>query len=220
MTKTSAAPAVCERTLDVPAARLAGHAGDSSSTLQPFVLPEEPAEPDLVAKYFKVLADPTRVRILELLDEHTGAGNGPWAGALDERVMYTAVLPYADSFSIVNTPKARRLVPGTKTVLASARMRTTLDGGREAGEVRPSSCGKSAAETSCAACSCRSNALWLTPSGAVSPPESPQAATVSGGSGHGRPGPARAGAAHGVVLTVQVAPPLTERLTVPSASAA
>jgi ArsR family transcriptional regulator len=36
----------------------------------PFLLPEQPAEPDLVAKYFKVLADPTRVRVLELLDEH------------------------------------------------------------------------------------------------------------------------------------------------------
>ncbi len=36
----------------------------------PFLLPEQPAEPDLVAKYFKVLADPTRVRMLELLDEH------------------------------------------------------------------------------------------------------------------------------------------------------
>lgn len=34
------------------------------------MLPEQPAEPDLVAKYFKVLADPTRVRALELLDEH------------------------------------------------------------------------------------------------------------------------------------------------------
>jgi ArsR family transcriptional regulator, cadmium/lead-responsive transcriptional repressor len=36
----------------------------------PFLLPAAPAEPDLVAKYFKVLSDPTRVRILELLDEH------------------------------------------------------------------------------------------------------------------------------------------------------
>ena len=36
----------------------------------PFVLPEQPAEPDLVAKYFKVLSDATRVRALELLDEH------------------------------------------------------------------------------------------------------------------------------------------------------
>jgi DNA-binding transcriptional ArsR family regulator len=36
----------------------------------PFVLPDVPAEPDLVAKYFTVLSDPTRVRVLELLDEH------------------------------------------------------------------------------------------------------------------------------------------------------
>ena len=36
----------------------------------PFVLPEAPAEPDLVAKYFRGLGDPTRVRILELLREH------------------------------------------------------------------------------------------------------------------------------------------------------
>ena len=36
----------------------------------PFVLPESPAAPDLVAKYFRGLGDPTRVRILELLHEH------------------------------------------------------------------------------------------------------------------------------------------------------
>jgi ArsR family transcriptional regulator, cadmium/lead-responsive transcriptional repressor len=36
----------------------------------PFLLPEAPTEPDLVAKYFRVLSDPTRVRVLELLDEH------------------------------------------------------------------------------------------------------------------------------------------------------
>jgi DNA-binding transcriptional ArsR family regulator len=36
----------------------------------PFLLPDVPAEPDLVAKYFRVLSDPTRVRVLELLDEH------------------------------------------------------------------------------------------------------------------------------------------------------
>ena len=33
----------------------------------PFLLPASPTEPDLLAKYFKVLSDPTRVRILELL---------------------------------------------------------------------------------------------------------------------------------------------------------
>lgn len=39
-------------------------------TSTPFVLPEVPAEPDLVAKYFRGLGDPTRVRILELLQGH------------------------------------------------------------------------------------------------------------------------------------------------------
>jgi DNA-binding transcriptional ArsR family regulator len=33
----------------------------------PFLLPEQPTEADLLAKYFKVLAEPTRVRVLELL---------------------------------------------------------------------------------------------------------------------------------------------------------
>jgi ArsR family transcriptional regulator, cadmium/lead-responsive transcriptional repressor len=33
----------------------------------PFVLPEAPARTDLVAKYFRALADPNRLRILELL---------------------------------------------------------------------------------------------------------------------------------------------------------
>jgi DNA-binding transcriptional ArsR family regulator len=36
----------------------------------PFVLPEAPVASDLVAKYFRGLGDPTRVRILELLQEH------------------------------------------------------------------------------------------------------------------------------------------------------
>ena len=33
----------------------------------PFALPDHPTEPELVAKYFRALGDPTRVRILELL---------------------------------------------------------------------------------------------------------------------------------------------------------
>ncbi len=41
---------------------------DSGSS-SPFALPEQPTEPDLIAKYFKVLSDPTRVRILELLHD-------------------------------------------------------------------------------------------------------------------------------------------------------
>jgi ArsR family transcriptional regulator, cadmium/lead-responsive transcriptional repressor len=36
----------------------------------PFVLSEAPTEPELVGKYFRALGDPTRVRILALLDEH------------------------------------------------------------------------------------------------------------------------------------------------------
>lgn len=36
----------------------------------PFVLPEELAASDLVAKYFRGLGDATRVRILDLLAEH------------------------------------------------------------------------------------------------------------------------------------------------------
>jgi DNA-binding transcriptional ArsR family regulator len=43
---------------------------DHSSASVPFALPEAPAEPDLIAKYFRGLGDPTRVRILELLQEH------------------------------------------------------------------------------------------------------------------------------------------------------
>lgn len=34
----------------------------------PFVLPDAPREPDLVAKYFRGLGDATRVRIVESLD--------------------------------------------------------------------------------------------------------------------------------------------------------
>jgi DNA-binding transcriptional ArsR family regulator len=35
----------------------------------PFQLPEAPSEPELVAKYFRGLGDPTRLRVLELLDQ-------------------------------------------------------------------------------------------------------------------------------------------------------
>jgi DNA-binding transcriptional ArsR family regulator len=35
--------------------------------LSPFLLPEHPTEAELLAKYFKVLAEPTRVRVLERL---------------------------------------------------------------------------------------------------------------------------------------------------------
>jgi DNA-binding transcriptional ArsR family regulator len=38
--------------------------------LLPFRLPEAPARGDLVAKYFRALGDPTRLRILGLLQAH------------------------------------------------------------------------------------------------------------------------------------------------------
>ncbi|MGI8946311.1 MAG: ArsR/SmtB family transcription factor [Thermoleophilaceae bacterium] len=42
---------------------------DTAHLLAPFALPQQLTETDLVAKYFKVLSDATRVRILELLEE-------------------------------------------------------------------------------------------------------------------------------------------------------
>ena len=46
------------------------------SQLAPFRLPEAPARQDLVAKYFRALGDPTRLRILALLgaEEELSAG--------------------------------------------------------------------------------------------------------------------------------------------------
>ena len=35
----------------------------------PFRLPETPKEQDLLAKYFRALGDPTRLRVLELLSD-------------------------------------------------------------------------------------------------------------------------------------------------------
>jgi DNA-binding transcriptional ArsR family regulator len=39
------------------------------TTAAPFQLPEQPVETDIVAKYFRGLGDPTRLRILEALAE-------------------------------------------------------------------------------------------------------------------------------------------------------
>jgi DNA-binding transcriptional ArsR family regulator len=47
----------------------------------PFRLPEQPQETEIVAKYFRGLGDPTRVRILELL-----AGGELSVGGLVERL--------------------------------------------------------------------------------------------------------------------------------------
>jgi DNA-binding transcriptional ArsR family regulator len=48
----------------------------------PFALPDAPTELELVAKYFRALGDPTRVRILELLGAHSELS----VGALVERL--------------------------------------------------------------------------------------------------------------------------------------
>jgi len=48
----------------------------------PFSLPARPTEPDLVAKYFKVLSDPARVRVLELLRERGELSVGQLTEAL------------------------------------------------------------------------------------------------------------------------------------------
>jgi ArsR family transcriptional regulator, cadmium/lead-responsive transcriptional repressor len=48
----------------------------------PFALPDTPTEPEVVAKYFRALGDPTRVRILELL----GAGAELSVGELVARL--------------------------------------------------------------------------------------------------------------------------------------
>jgi ArsR family transcriptional regulator, cadmium/lead-responsive transcriptional repressor len=55
-----------------------------ATTSAPFVLPDAPAEPDLVAKYFRGLGDVTRVRILELLHEHGELTVGELVGRLGQ----------------------------------------------------------------------------------------------------------------------------------------
>ena len=42
----------------------------AAASATPFRLPDEPAAADLVAKYFRALGDPTRLRILRLLAAH------------------------------------------------------------------------------------------------------------------------------------------------------
>jgi ArsR family transcriptional regulator, cadmium/lead-responsive transcriptional repressor len=50
----------------------------------PFRLPEAPAHSDLVAKYFRGLGDPTRVRILELLRDEVELSVGELVARLGE----------------------------------------------------------------------------------------------------------------------------------------
>src|SRR3954452_17353687 len=50
----------------------------------PFVLPETPVATDVLAKYFRGLGDPTRVRILELLAEHGELSVGELVARLEQ----------------------------------------------------------------------------------------------------------------------------------------
>jgi DNA-binding transcriptional ArsR family regulator len=50
----------------------------------PFVLPERPAEPDLMAKYFRGLGDVTRVRILGLLEKRGEMSVGELVAAIGQ----------------------------------------------------------------------------------------------------------------------------------------
>lgn len=59
-------------------------ASQSMLALAPFVLPEQPAEPDLVAKYFRGLGDVTRVRILGLLEERGEMSVSELVAAVDQ----------------------------------------------------------------------------------------------------------------------------------------
>lgn len=57
---------------------------DTAALSSPFSLPERLTEPDLLAKYFKVLSDPTRLRILELLQARGELSVGELVGALEQ----------------------------------------------------------------------------------------------------------------------------------------
>jgi DNA-binding transcriptional ArsR family regulator len=57
---------------------------ESSLAHSPFVLPERPAAPDLVAKYFRGLGDVTRVRILGLLEERGEMSVNELVAAVDQ----------------------------------------------------------------------------------------------------------------------------------------
>ena len=57
---------------------------DVSLGSAPFALPARPTETDVLAKYFRVLSDPTRVRILELLEQRDELSVGQLVEALDQ----------------------------------------------------------------------------------------------------------------------------------------
>src|SRR5215210_5056698 len=57
---------------------------EASLARAPFALEESPTRPELVGKYFRALGDPTRVRIIELLDEYGELSVGELVGHLGQ----------------------------------------------------------------------------------------------------------------------------------------
>lgn len=57
---------------------------DTTGLAAPFALPVEVTEPDLLAKYFMVLSDPTRLKVLELLDSRGELAVGEIVQALGQ----------------------------------------------------------------------------------------------------------------------------------------
>lgn len=56
---------------------------DTALSESPFRLSAQPSETELLAKYFRVLADPSRLRILEALEEHGELSVGELVENLD-----------------------------------------------------------------------------------------------------------------------------------------
>src|SRR5262249_6690219 len=69
---------------DAPTPILISMIADMASVSAPFRLPETPVRSDLVAKYFRGLGDPTRVRILELLRDEGELSVGALAHRLGQ----------------------------------------------------------------------------------------------------------------------------------------
>src|SRR5439155_6922057 len=75
--------------------------------------------------------------------ESAGARNGPWAGAPEREVTYSAVGPYRKCLSGPSTPKATRSVRGKSVELARPSCPLALTLVARSPSVRPRTAGKS-----------------------------------------------------------------------------
>jgi DNA-binding transcriptional ArsR family regulator len=94
----------------------------------PFVLPEAPAEPDLVAKYFRGLGDPTRIRILELLRDRGELAVGDLVTELGES--QPKVSNHLACLRWCGFVEARREHPSVRYRIADDRVSELLELGR------------------------------------------------------------------------------------------